>query len=51
LREGLAGLRARRAEHDAVINTDDAEVLRRTPAAETTMWGALLREAGMFRCR
>jgi tripartite-type tricarboxylate transporter receptor subunit TctC len=41
------GLRARMAEHGVVITSGDAAVLRDTLAAETTMWGALIRDAGI----
>jgi tripartite-type tricarboxylate transporter receptor subunit TctC len=42
-----AALRARMAEHGVDITTGDAGVLRRTLAAETTLWGDLIRTAGI----
>jgi tripartite-type tricarboxylate transporter receptor subunit TctC len=40
-------LRAKLAEHGVVITTGDAAVLHHTLATETTMWGKLIREAGI----
>lgn len=42
-----AALRARMAEQGVEIVTGDAGVLRRTLAEETTMWGDLIRSAGI----
>ena len=40
-------LRARMAEHGVVITTGDAAALHHTLATETTMWGKLIRDAGI----
>ncbi|NOG72786.1 tripartite tricarboxylate transporter substrate binding protein [Roseicella sp. DB1501] len=42
-----AALRARMAEHGVDITTGDAEVLRQTLAAETKLWGDLIRTTGI----
>jgi len=40
-------LRDRMAEHGVVLQTGDAEALRRMLAEETEMWGKLIRETGI----
>lgn len=42
-----AALRARMAEHGVDITTGGAEMLRQTLAAETKLWGDLIRTAGI----
>ena len=42
-----AALRARLAEHGVVVTTGDAAALAHTLAAETALWGELIRTAGI----